>query len=203
MKTHRYLAGLIWLATTATGQAGSILFDPPALTIQAGTQSVSFMTQAVPEQLTTFEAVNFVFGSREGLGLSFLVHPDLIYLGLPPGPPFDFGIYSALTNGVGRDLAYGCSNYSSAPWTLVNLGTLTIDTSGLQPGDVRQILVDPELEKEYFGDPATYVSSLVHGTTQEPLAGMVTITVVPEPSTALILLILGGIGLASRRGVDP
>ena len=174
------IAAFLSLLMSTSSRAGMVLFDPPAITITPGTQSVSFETRAVPEMLASFETVSVIFGSLEGLELSFWLGDGLG--GDPPAVPGDQGIYAALTGGVGHDIGVGGVNVSSTPWTNVTLGILHVDTSTLVAGDMRQIIVNPELESDLLGSPISQVSS---GSHQEPLRGTVAITVVPEPTTAL------------------
>ncbi len=175
------IAALLSLLMSTSSRAGMVLFDPPAITITPGTQSVSFETRAVPEVLSSFDTVNVIFGSLEGLVLSFWAEPNLQSGDWPPIPA-EQGIYAALTGGIGHDVGFGGNNFSFTPWTNVTLGMLNVDTSTLNAGDVRQIIVSPELESDLLGSPISQVSS---GSHQEPLRGTVTITVVPEPATLL------------------
>ncbi len=200
------LAAWALLVMGTPSRAGMVLFDPPAITITPGTQSVSFATHAVPEMLTSFDTVNVIFGSLEGLGFSFRYDPTFAACLCWLPPPAEQGVYDLLTGGIGTDIGLGGNRFPPAypPWTSATLGILSIDTSGLVAGDVRQIVVSPELESQVLmGNTPPFASLLASGMNFEPLRGAVTITVVPEPATALILLILGGIGLASRRGVGP
>jgi len=197
------LAILVLLITTTSARAGMVLFDPPSITITPGTQSVSFSTRAVPESLASFDSVTVIFGSLEGLELSFYYDPFLfVCLCIPPAPPAEVGIYAALTGGVGHDVGVGANNLSANPWTSVTLGTLTVDTSGLAAGEVRQIIVDPELETGLLGSAASLVSS---GYNQDPLRGSVTITVVPEPGIVGLMVVGMFVGCVrrSRREENP
>lgn len=179
------IASTLLLLTPVQSWAGMVLFDPPAVTIQPGTQSVSFDTRAVPESLSEFDTVNVIFGSLEGLKMSFLL--DAALIGDLPAPPSDQGIYSALTGGVGSDIGVGGNRFFPLPlWTSVRLGVLTVETSNLAAGERRQIIVSAELESQVFGAP---FSLLAIGATQEPLRGAVTITVAPEPATILGVVI--------------
>jgi len=165
-------------------RAGMVLFDPPAITIMPGMQSVSFETRAVPEMLTSFDMVNVIFGSLEGLDISFQLDAEFpCHL---CAAPQEQGIYVALTGGVGHDVGMGGINFSSTPWTNVRLGVLTVDTSTLIAGDVRQIIVSAELESQLLMDyPPGFASALGSGLMYEPLRGEVIITVLPEPATLL------------------
>lgn len=179
------IAAILSLLMSTSSRAGMVLFDPPAITITPGTQSVSFETRAVPEMLTSFDLVNVIFGSVEGLEMSF--QWDSAF---PCGycfPAAELGLYALLTNGVGHDIGVGGNNFSFTPWTNVTLGILTVDTSTLIAGDVRSVIVDSDLESSTVGAAFSVLQN--SSGNQENLSGSVTITVVPEPATALGLAI--------------
>lgn len=196
--------GVLVLLTSGLAQAGTVHFNPPSATITPGTQSVSFDVSVSWETLPTIDTLYVLVWGDYGANLNFAFAQSFLDSTLFPVPPPDEQLLPCGFSGIcPEQIGFGGNNFNPGWASPLLIGTLTVTTSALQAGDVDRIRVDPTEESELFGDPAIYVSLLGSGLMYEPLRGTVTITVVPEPATALILLILGGIGLASRRGVDP
>jgi hypothetical protein len=72
----------------------------------------------------------------------------------------------------------------------LSIGTLSVDTSSAAPGTY-EVIVSAAEEQRRVGIALSLVAS---GSTIEPLQGLATITVVPEPS-AILLLVVGVLGI--------
>lgn len=175
--------GIVLGLANAYAFAGTVSFTPTTdATVDraAGDPStVSFEVRAIGDGLTTFEAVDIVFGSD-----------DLTFTG------FEFATFTRFFEGIdnpanrsslANDLKLGFFGLPVASGSL--LGTLTVDTAGLADG-VYSITVDSALDNQ--------VSTIALGVVSETLTGSAAVTVVPEPAT-MTLLGLAAVGLLRRR----
>jgi len=182
--------------------AGTVHFDPPSAVITPGTPSVSFEVSVSTSVLSNFDTVSIVVGAGPGVELDFdYAQSFLDSLSIPPFPGGVYCIYGDCM--PENSTTFGGNNFSTAPWNSPLLvGTLTVDTSSLSGGQGISVAVDPELEAQLLGTAASLVAI---GANQEPLGGLATITVVPEPGIVGLMVVgmLVGCVRRSRREGNP
>jgi len=172
---------------------GTIGFNPPMVIIDRAVDPPMFnMEMTVLDTVfLRFNAVNVVVGSNDGLELvDFTFNPALmgdLENVENPGP----GVYL-------DDIKFGYFKlHEDTPYPgylqeSVDLGTLSVDTTGLPNGDY-YILVDWEMDQG-----RSFLSTDFPGQAEEFLKGSALVRIVPEPAT-LSLLCLGFAGVALRR----
>lgn len=180
---------------TSSAFAGTVSFSGPT-TITPGTDA-QYQVSVSATSLSSFDTVNLIIGSLDGLGLSFDFDPSfLATTTLVPAAPAEQGIYQAFSP-TAHDIGAGGNRLPpAAGWTAPLLvGTLTVATSVLAPGATTTVGVDSQFEADNFGAAFSLAAS---GVNQDPLSGSVLIEVVPEPVT-MLLLGIGGLAMAARR----
>ncbi len=174
--------GVLVLLTSGHALAGTLHFNPPSATITPGTQSVSFDVSVSWETLPTIDTVNVLIIANYGVGLHFdYAQSFLNSTTLPPPPPVDNSWFCDFGDCL-PNVGFGGNNFAPSGWTsALMVGTLQVDTSGLLPGEHVEVAVDPEWEANLVGSA---ISLVANGASQDPLSGLTTITVVPEPTIA-------------------
>ncbi|MGB2984398.1 MAG: hypothetical protein WBE26_00830 [Phycisphaerae bacterium] len=137
-------------------------------------QLVEFRVTIASADLSEFDSINLLFSSdMEGLSLSFVYDPSL-ETSLDPPDPAPFSVFPS-------DLFVGGVNFSLWQPPLV-VGTLRIDTTGLEPGTYEDMIkLRPLEEAENLGGP---ISSIGLGSTgvADPLSGVASL-VISDPAT--------------------
>lgn len=170
----------------STVLAGTVSFDPSAVGVMPGEDAV-YDVYVQTSDLGSFDTVSMLLGSHDGLAMT--VEYDAAFeasCSLPPAAPTAFFVYTT-------DLNFGGNNFGMWQAPLL-VGTLTIDTTGLAEGSY-QFGVSSAYETDTIGSG---LSSLAAGFDAEPLEGMGTLRVLPEPAT-LSMLAIGGLLAAFRR----
>lgn len=195
--------GVLVLMICGPARAGTVHFNPPSATITPGTQSVSFDVSVSWETMPTIDTVNVVIFADYGAGLDFdFAQSFLDSTTLPPAPPAtqswycDFGDCLPSVGFGGNRLA----PIAPVGWmSPLFIGTLTVATDQLLAHDQIRVFVDSQQEIELFGAAFSVVQDANFN--QEPLSGLATITVVPEPATMGVLLILTCLAMYRRKQV--
>ncbi len=190
---------IMFLLSSTVVMAGTVHFNPPSATITPGTQSVSFDVSVSWETLPTIDTVNVLIFSDSETALEFDYAQSLIdstTVPLPEPAPFIWCEYDC-----GHSIGFAGNNFSPNGWASPLLvGTLTVDTSGLLPGALVELGIDPQIELNLVGSAISLVSN---GVSQDPLSGVTTITVVPEPAIAGYLAFVMGATMIQRKQVFP
>ena len=165
----------VWLVgglATSSVLAGTVVFDPPVATVEAGVPA-EFRVTIASTDLVQFDSVDILLSSdTAGLSLSFVYDPS-----------FETSLASPEPTPLGRfpsDLYVGGVNFDL--WqTPVVVGTLRIDTAGLASGTYAGIIaVRPTDESETTGN-AISVIGLASARTLEELSGSADLVIAGEP----------------------
>jgi PEP-CTERM motif len=183
------LSILIFAITASTAAAGTIGFDPTLRIVDpAVSTSTTFDLRITDATAPTYIAFTAVIGSDD-LSLTLWEWAPGISAICPGGvcnAPTVPGFYPS-------DIKIGFSVAESSVPIDEILGTLTVDVTGLAPGDYT-VVIDPIRDTGFsaFSTPFD----------EEPISGVGRVRVVPEPATAL-LLGLGGLFALTRRRSKP
>lgn len=193
MTSSRRILGAVLAVALSTSTALATVtatFAPGGPTsVNAGTPISADLTIA-PSSLTSYDFAFMLIGSEDPVaGLSFTYDSDWTdaFAFVTP-PDVDSGEHLGYVHDVllmSDNVPFGISLSSLA------VGTVVIDTTGMAPGtyDIR------------ISNATDGVSELVSigegGGVQEPIEGVMNFTILPEPATALIML-LGGVSLLRR-----
>ena len=161
---------------------GLVTFDPSGTSIDRTVDAPVFTVDMYAGQTTldTFDAVDFVVGSNDGLDLTdFVIDPSVTAFFSTinnPGP----GIY-------GDDIKVGWFGTPNQPGAI--LGTLTVDTTGLADG-IYDLVINADID----GGQSKFTSGL----DVDMVMGEHRVVITPEPAT-LSLLGLAALGFLRRR----
>ncbi len=161
--------------------AGTITFTPDKATVLAGEKVKFDLTLSSLDVLSAFDSIDVVVGAPDGLVIQDFVFSAESIAG---------SIFQAVTPDVGKyidDTKFGF--FGLAPLgTPFNLGSLTVDTTGLEIGKYTLVVsFDTDLQS------TATLSGL-----SEPLFGSASVNVIPEPAT-ISLLGLATLALIRRR----
>jgi hypothetical protein len=186
MKQWFARAACVFLSA-ASATAATVSFVPQTpTTVQQG-EAVLFNIVVSESNLVTFDSVFMLAGSDRVLGFEFEYDSSFLSnTSIPPPPPAFYGVFTT-------DIGFGGDDFSppffSAP---LLVGTLIIDTAAAGLGQ-HEVFVSTDHEMNFFGG----ASFLWLGSKMEFLEGRATFTVVPEP-TSLVVLLLGAALLFGR-----
>lgn len=168
-------------------RAGIVSFTPETTEIVLGVDDpiVEIDVTLASVDSLQFDAFDIVIGTHSGAEIvSISLSLEMIYQQACKWGCYPAGIYPS-------DLALGAFGFLGL-YTPFPIGTLTVDTSGLGPGTY-EILVDADFDGR---------SLAVYGLETEPLYGVGTIQIIPEP-TSLTLLALGCFAIKRLRFRTP
>lgn len=175
---HMKTLAAVLVLVVAAASFGGVVFSPEKQDVKPGEPAVFILTVENAEQ---FNGADIVVGSDDVLSMSF-VYSETWKSSMPGGWP------SAGANPAGvyaSDLYLTGNNVIGGFFNSLELGTLTIDTTGLKNG-----IYTLKIDSDFDG----FFSSLSTG---EGLYSSASFSV-PEPAT-MALLALGGLLIARRR----
>ena len=176
---------LVCALTTSATHAGTVIFEPPELTLHPG-DGGSFDVSVATDEMTAFDAISAIFAIDGGLRIDgFAIDPD--FESLIPFQPF----VEPWVFGPPRPDGIWIGAFLGEPHPGGPVATVDIVVEEYAPvGDYR-IFVDGELDG---------LSELALGAASEHLFGQAIVHVVPEPAT-VTLMGLGALCLLRRRRV--
>lgn len=190
---RKVAASLVVLGFASSAWAGSVGFggSPQNILVDSGVPAV-FEVSVSATDLAEFDSISLLIGSDDGLTISagnWTYDPAFVArLSGAPTPPGAFGVFPA-------DLNVGGSDFSAPLFAApLVIGTLSIPTQGLAEGTY-EVFVNSSVEEGLLGFALSVAAA---GFTQEGLAGVGTVNIVPEPAT-LVMLGMGGLAAAYRR----
>ncbi len=140
--------------------------------------------------LSSYDFAFILIGSEDPVaGLSFTYDPDwtAAFANVDP-PDIDSGEHGGYTHDV---LIMSDNNNNAITLSSIDMGNVVIDTTGMLPGVY-------EVRISNTTDDVSELVSIGEGQgLQDPIEGSMSFTVLPEPATALIMLI-GGVTLLRR-----
>jgi hypothetical protein len=184
-RTQCFVAvALLLAALVSPAGGGTIGFDPPAITIDRTVDEPIFELDVYVAEtsLFAFDAFNIVVGSDDGLEVIDFRFAGFVWCDWGPCA-YPIGVFQS-------DLFF---THFGLPARVEGdlLGTLTVNTEGL-PSGTYMLVVD------HFRDGG--MSTLASGTQIDYLTGSTTVTIIPEPSTQqLLLLLIPVAALVARR----
>ncbi len=187
MSGRRATRLIVLLCLAGAAEGGTVVFSPPILVVNPSANPLATAVVHVSaEEIDVFGAVDLLFLSDDLPLSAFDYGEDFVTATSLRAPP--------TTTGLDVDFAEHylyVGGLLNAPVSSILVGTLTVDASGLAPGDY-SVSVDPELDGG--------LSALTLGAESEPLVGSAIVRVVPEPNALVITAIgLGAFAAANRR----
>lgn len=176
---------MILVLTTSFAYGGIVSFDPATIEVNVGEDVGLVFTISVESENNGWESIDMIIGSDTvPINQSDWAYSDAFASAtlLLFGGPSAQNVYPYGIGGLGG------FSLSAVHGSMV-MGYLTVDTSVLPVGE-HTIMVDSVRDGG--------LSNMGYSTELEPLSGMITIHVVPEPVT-LVLMGLGGLALIGMR----
>lgn len=167
----------------SVASAAIVSFDASETVLNPGDSRIVELTLMVTDAPGAFDALNIKIGSDDLAVTDFAV--NLVGVTTFPG----FLTNRADTSAYPSGWEFGYFGTASPTPNAQMLGTLTVDATGLADGQYT-VMINPERDDGF--------SALAVLGVADPITGMATITIVPEPAT-LALLGIGGVATALRR----
>lgn len=181
----------LWLGTSNVFATATANFAPVGSTsVLAGTP-IDADISISKGTLASFDFAFILIGTQDPVGgLSFGYDSDWSSAFATVDPP---AINSGVHLGYANDILLTSDNFGAGVvnLTTIALGTVQIDTTGMLPG-----VYDIRISNATDGSSELVLDGEGQGLA-EPIEGMMSFTILPEPATALMMLI-GGISLLRR-----
>jgi hypothetical protein len=185
------------LLLSAPLSAGTVTFDPPALTVHQG-ETASIVVGINDTDLSEFNALDvFVSVTGNADWLTSRIAFDYV-LGLwqqpEPSPVYPLPAVCVADRCGFRVGGYRSSPFYTSPHTI---GTFILDTTAMPPGTYE--LITSTAWESQVGEPNSGLNFL--GGPIEPLEGAATLTIVPEPASLLLLTLAAVAAVMPRRAI--
>ncbi len=166
-------AGVVFAVVFASSYAlgGTVSFDPSKHSVEAGTQVDFELTISDSGSLDSFQTVAIVVGSNDGLVLT-----EFVWAEITPFPNIVYPVSASPKYMSG--VVFGFGNFFTGYTAPLTIGTLSVDTNDLPIGTYEVVI---------SSDNDGGQSGLAEGTLTEPLFGIGTINIIPEPATISLL----------------
>ena len=198
MPPTRLIAVAVTL-TASRAQAGLVLFDPPHQDLHKGEAAVFTLT-LVAEELPDIQAVDLALRPPAGLPITFAYSEEArgLFSVTEHCTPCDWTPESYFVGAINLNQPAGRTSFV--------LGTLTLDTAGLphDPQTLHSVLAGT-LAETTTNDSRLILTVGERPNAQvlyEPIAGLATFRITPEPGTGIASLVaLAAVGVRRRQRV--